>query len=1014
MTALPPEETSGSPDGPTPRVSIGLPLYNAERYLAQTLDSILGQGFEDFELIVSDNASQDRTAEMVRTRVAEDPRIRFFALPENRGAAANYNLVLEAARAGYFKWQAYDDLLDKRFLARCVEALDEAPDDVVLVYPRTRIIDTAGRVLEDYDDRLDLQMARPSERLGQLIRNLTLSNAIFGLMRKAALLRTRRHGAFNEADRVTLAELALEGRFKELPDALFLRRMHPEVSTARTRSAGEIAAWFDPSKGSRRILGPKTRLFAEHLVAIGRSGLPSGEKLRCLAVFLGASLERARRNRQTRQAFEERLAELTAEKARQAAQAEGRVEVGAEPETTIGESAAATSVRLLRDATSHHRKGRTELAIAGYDRVLEQRPEHIDAMHLKGAALAQAGRMSEAVTQMIRAFQRKPERRTSPAMRRRALEAIGAAGEVASAEGTRYRESKRGLPPLIAWSTALSRLGRHEDSLGFARHAAQIDPTSAPAQFQCGAALEALGKPAEALACFERAVALDPKLALGYLRISNLMNARGDWAAAVRALERVLALQPDNAAAIGNMVMARRILCDWRDERVWLERLFAACERSAKEGGPAPINPSFAQNLPFRPGKLKQLAGQHARRLFADLGSARAALDFSFAGRALAKPRLRIGYLSEGFRDFPTSHLIQRLFAYHDRAGFEIFAYSYGPDDGSPYRRRIAAEVDRFVDVCSASDREAARQIHEDGIDILVDLKGYTVSARPRITALRPAPVQVSYLGYPGTWGCSAVDYLLVDRVVVPAAEAGDFTETLVHLPNCYQVTDDRQEIDPAPQSRAEHGLPAEGFVFCCFNRPYKFDPQLFALWMAILREVPDSVLWLFCDNEIARRNLRHEAGALGVEGERLIFAERLDKPRHLARHRLADLFLDTRIYSAHTTGTDALWAGLPLIAWPTPSFHGRVAASLLTALGLPELIVDGPEAYRALAVQLARDPAALAALKAKLEARRTNCRLFDTARFARGLEAAYRAMWQLYLGGERPRPIAIDDAALG
>ena len=1006
--------------GVPPRVSIGMPLYNAERFLPQTLDSILGQSFTDFELIVSDNASTDATAELVRERLAIDPRVRLFRHEENQGAAANYNFALEKARADYFKWAAYDDLLDQRFLARCVAALDEAPEDVVLVYPKTQIIDSNGRVMETYDDKLDLRMSRPSERLRKLILDLTLSNAIFGLLRKDALLRTRRHGNYNEADRVTLAELALEGQFWELPEPLFLRRMHPEVSTARSRSAREVASWFDPTNRRRLFLMPKTRLFLEHFVAIARSDLGLAEKLRCASAFVGASVARTRRNRVTRKAFLQRLSEVEAESQRLKDQAAGRLEIGAPGASAEGEGdsddpalAAQSRQAVLRDANAHHRKGRYELAIAGYDRLLEERPEHIDALHLKGAAMAQAGQIEEAIPVLTKAFGLKPDRRTSEKTRRNALIAMGAAGEVATAGGVTYREGKQAVPALLAWGAALTRLERYEEALGFAEHALRIEGSNALGHFQRGLAQERLGKREPALVSYEAAARLDPKMVQAHIRISNQRNGRGEWEAAIESLERALALEPENAAAIGNLVMAKRIICDWRDDEAWMKRLLGACNNAVKHRQAAPINPSFAQNLPFSGKLLRALSERHAHRLFDGLASVRQRLDLGFEGRAVSKRRLRVAYMSEGFRDFPTSHLIQRLFAHHDRGRFEIFAYSYGPDDGSSYRRRIAETVDRFVDIRDESDEEAAKRIHADGIDILVDLKGYTVNARPRIAALRPAPIQVSYLGYPGTWGCRAVDYVLVDRVVVPPADAGDFSEALVHLPNCYQVNDDEQPISDRPMSRAEHGLRDDGFVFCCFNKGYKLDPQIFTLWMSILRDVPGSVLWLFADTELARRNLRAEAAGRGIDPERLVFAGRLEKSLHLARHRLADLFLDTRVYSAHTTGTDALWSGLPLIAWPAPTFHGRVAASLLTNIGLSEMIVDSPEAYRQMAIGLANDPARLAALRKELRTRRDNCRLFDTARFALGLEAAYRVMWDSYLAGRHPQPIAIADDEL-
>ena len=320
------------------------------------------------------------------------------------------------------------------------------------------------------------------------------------------------------------------------------------------------------------------------------------------------------------------------------------------------------------------------------------------------------------------------------------------------------------------------------------------------------------------------------------------------------------------------------------------------------------------------------------------------------------KPKTTIAYLSADFHEHATAWLIAELFEKHDHGRFAIYGYSYGPRDDSPLRRRLACALDRFVDVRDLSYAEAARRIAADEVDILVDLKGYTQDARSEIVAFRPAPLQVSYLGYPGTLGAEFMDYILVDDFVVPPEQQPFFTEKLVHLPGCYQVNDSRREIAPRTPSRAECGLPEEGLVFCCFNNSYKITPQVFGVWMELLQAVPGSVLWLLEGNRFMPANLRREAEGRGVAAERLVFAPRKPLPEHLARHRLAALFLDTFPVNAHTTASDALWAGCPVLTLAGETFVSRVAGSLVRSVGLPELITASLEDYRATALRLARE----------------------------------------------------------
>src|SRR5258706_706586 len=350
------------------------------------------------------------------------------------------------------------------------------------------------------------------------------------------------------------------------------------------------------------------------------------------------------------------------------------------------------------------------------------------------------------------------------------------------------------------------------------------------------------------------------------------------------------------------------------------------------------------------------------------------------------------------------------LFERHNRDRFEVVAYSYGPDENSPMRGRFTAGSVVFVDFRPLSPREPARRIHGDMIDILVDLKGYTYRPRPAISAHRPARVQVSYLGYPATMGADFIDYIIVDPFVVPASQQPFFSERLVHLPCSYQVNDRRREI-AGTRTRKDWGLPTEGLVLCSFNNSYKISPAYFDIWMRLLRSVPGSVLWLLETNALVKGNLRSEAEKRGVDSRRLVFAPVVASAEHLGRHRHADLFLDTLPCNAHTTASDALWAGLPVLTCSGGTFAGRVAGSLLTAIGLPELITESLEEYEQTALTLARDPQRLIALRQKLEIHRDASALFDLPKLTGNLETAYARMWQTWLSGQTPAAFSIESA---
>jgi predicted O-linked N-acetylglucosamine transferase (SPINDLY family) len=561
-------------------------------------------------------------------------------------------------------------------------------------------------------------------------------------------------------------------------------------------------------------------------------------------------------------------------------------------------------------------------------------------------------------------------------------------------------------------ATVVQALGDPVAAASHFREAIRLRRDYPRAHHGLGRALEAVCDFPAALACYREAVRLKPDFVEALESLGNLLQLLPDWDGARAAFERVLGLQPGNAAAFGRLVFARQVLCEWRTRDADLARLWDDAARHLAAGRPTPVLPFYALTVPWSAEQQLAAARSHSDAIARDVGPLRQSLGpWPHPPGPDPRGRLRVGYVSGEFRDHAVSHLVQGVFGLHDRRGFEVFAYSFGPDDGSPYRRRIARDCDHFRDLREASLAESARRVGDDRLHVLVDLQGHAGIPRLPLMALRPAPVQVNYLGHPGTTGADFIDYLIGDPVVTPPDRAAAYREQLVLLPHCYLATDHTQPVAESAGTRAGHGLPEGGVVFCAFNNSYKLEPERFGVWMRVLDRVPGSVLWLSPVAERVEQNLRREAEARGVAGGRLVFARRVaGKAEHLARHRLADLFLDTAVYNGHTTACDALWAGLPVLTAPGETFASRVAASLLRAVGLPGLIAADPAGYEERAVHLAHYPEALRGLREQLAARRTTWPLFDTPRLVQSLERAYRAMWDVYAAGGPPRPLVVTD----
>ena len=533
---------------------------------------------------------------------------------------------------------------------------------------------------------------------------------------------------------------------------------------------------------------------------------------------------------------------------------------------------------------------------------------------------------------------------------------------------------------------ALENLMRFEEALASCDKAIALMPDFAEAHNNRAVTFRGLLRHEEALASCDKAIALMPHFAEAHNNRGDMLNALNRHEEAAGAYAEVLKIDPQHPFTKGMFLYQKMLCCDWKE----VDELIAEIDRDV-DLGKMSATPFGWQGVAKSQRSLQSCAELYTRYNYP------ANIRISTRQPVANHKKIRIGYSSGELREQATSHLIVGVLELHDNSRFEIYAVDNGWDDKSEIRRRINASVHSIIDISKLSDTSAVTAISENRIDILVNLNGYFGKRRTRVFAQRPAPIQVNYLGFPGTLGASYIDYIIADQLVVPPDHKEFYTEKIVYLPDCYQANDRNKEIGTHFFSRVECELPQNGFIFCCFNNNYKIMPGVFDRWMRILKQVEGSVLWLLEDNASAASNLRKEAGARGVNSERLVFAKRMSLPDHLARHRLADLFLDTLPYNAHTTASDALWAGLPVLTQIGETFAGRVAASLLTAIGLPELITSTPQAYEDLAIELATNPQKLVAIKHKLANNRLTTPLFDTQLFTRHIEAAYTAMYERY-----------------
>ncbi len=602
----------------------------------------------------------------------------------------------------------------------------------------------------------------------------------------------------------------------------------------------------------------------------------------------------------------------------------------------------------------------------------------------QGLKFYQAGRLQEALAAFEQALAGDPGLAAAWNNHGLVLNALGKPEQALASFARAAALAPQSVEPHGNQGDSLRQLRRYDEALESFARALAIDPGDPAALTNRAGTLINLGRIDEAIADYTKALARNPNLAPALFGRSHLLlTYKRKLKPALADMERLVRVAPDYPFGRGQLMRLKLTAAAWDD----FDSQKALLDQGVRAGKPV-IAPLIYLNLSEQPEDILRCAQTYVR--------------FNFPARPplhRQDPRrpgpIRIGYVCGEFRNHATLYLMAGMFEAHDRGAFEIFAFDNGGADNSPLRARFEKAVDRIIDITRLSDRDAGVRIAAEDIDILVDLDGYTGQHRMGVFALKPAPVQVSYLCNPGTLGAPYIDYLLADKVVIPEAQAPCYAEKIAWLPDSFQINDDKRPLGQPP-GRAEAGLPAKGFVFCNFNHADKRSPESFASWMRLLAGVPGSVMWLRRPNPLTAENLTREAQKHGIAPERLIFAPHLPTfEDHLGRLQLADLFLDGFPYGAQTIASDALWAGVPLVTLMGNVFSGRVAASLLMALGLPELVTHSVGEFEALALALAREPARLAEVRDKLTRARTTQPLFDTRRTTRAIERAYRIMFE-------------------
>jgi protein O-GlcNAc transferase len=685
-------------------------------------------------------------------------------------------------------------------------------------------------------------------------------------------------------------------------------------------------------------------------------------------------------------------------------------------------------------------QGKPDQAISSYEKALQLKPDYAEVYNNMGNVLEGQGKSEEAIACYEKALQIEPDYAEAYNNMGIAFQGQGDRNEALACYEKALQLKPNYVEAYYNMGNVLKDLHKSNEAISCFEKALQLKPNYAEAYNNMGNVFRSQRKSNEAIACFQRALEIKPDYAEVYNNMGNAFQDKGELKRTVLCYEKALEVNPDYVEAynnMGNVFQNLRMpeeaiacyekallikpdlpatynhlfhqlqhMCDWQKLKGMTNNLDGLTAKAIDNGTRSPempfVNLTRHADPPLNLAVARSWSSDIARRM-SSLKNA-----FSFDDRSSNNKKITIGYISNDFGNHPVAHLMLGLFGLHNRDEFEIVCYSYGKDDGSSTRQRIKRDCDHFVDLRKRSEADAANCIYEGQVDILVDLMGWTRGNRLGISALRPAPVQVSYLGFLGTTGAECFDYIITDRIVTPEDQASFYSENFVYMPHCYQVNDNTQVISNKKFNRADFGLPEDAFVFCSFNNPYKIEPVMFDSWMKILKQVPVGVLWLQRPNERVENNLRQEAEARRVNSERLVFSEKLPLDEHLRRLKIADIALDTRIYNGGATTSNALWAGVPVITLQGNHFVSRMSSSSLAAIGLPELITYSLEEYQTLAVRMACNSDELQRMRQKLNENRLTESFFDTPRFVRNLEKAYKEMWEIFLAKARPRQIKV------
>ena len=609
-------------------------------------------------------------------------------------------------------------------------------------------------------------------------------------------------------------------------------------------------------------------------------------------------------------------------------------------------------------------QGKLNEAVASYQKALSLKPDYADTHNNMGNALKDQGKLDEAIASYQKALTLKPD----------------------------YADAYNNI------GNALQNQGKLDEAVASYQKALTLKPDHADAYNNMGNALKDQGKLDEAVASYQKALSLKPDYANAHNNMGNALKDQGKLDDAIASYQKALSLNPDHADAFAEKINQEAQICNWTE--------VAREETPLKSWGIIGKSaPPFAfLSFEDAPERHRLRSENFAYDKFSQIRRWTSDRPFDIP------ERLRIAYFSADFHNFPGMYLMAGMLEQHDRTKFEVYAFSYGPKKNDEMRKRIVTAVDHFVDIQSMPRDMVCKLVREKDIHIAIHRNGYTRNERTDLFASGLAPVQVNYLGYPGTLGADFIDYLVADPVIIPEDKRQYYSEQIIYLPYSYQPNDNTRSMSKKVLKRKDMGLPNKGFVFCCFNKGSKISPSEFNIWMRLLDKVDGSILWLLKSNKWAEQNLKQEAEKRGISGTRLIFAERLPHAEHLTRHKLADLFLDTFNYNAHTTASDALWAGLPLVTKLGESFAARVAGSLLNAIGLPELITESENSYEALILDLATNPRKLFKIKKKLSENRLTMPLFNTEKYTRHLENGYQQAYQRYFDGLKPDTIIVSE----